>query len=181
MKAVSRQLSSVGIPPDDVTELASRDLWLQMLPIVLCVLAWLVTILHCYMAHYALATVSRVLGLLFCWWVCVCVWSPSLTATWHIMLLWLSVACSACCFVLLLPHSVQLKCFEISDTFLVHPFEFSVHMWSFACMYTRGPQFSLIETTFVDWTEFDSRAILWWPHSVMLKFGLLRVSVLALC
>ena len=67
MKAVSRQLSSVGIPPDDVTELASRDLWLQMLPIVLCVLAWLVTILHCYMAHYALATVSRVLGLLFCW------------------------------------------------------------------------------------------------------------------
>ena len=27
----------------------------------------LVTILHCYMAHYALATVSRVLGLLFCW------------------------------------------------------------------------------------------------------------------
>ena len=67
MKTVSRQLGSIGVPPDDITELASRDLWLQMLPVLLCVLAWLVAILHCYMAHYALAAVSRLLGLLLCW------------------------------------------------------------------------------------------------------------------
>ncbi|XP_070187912.1 GPI inositol-deacylase-like [Littorina saxatilis] len=67
MKAVSRHLSSAGVPANDITELASQHLWLQLLPVMLCMSAWLVTILHSYMAHFALAALSRFFALLFCW------------------------------------------------------------------------------------------------------------------
>ena len=69
MKVVARQLDKFGVPRNDMTELAARDLWLQLLPVMLCLAAWLVTILHCYMAHLGLATLSRLIALLFSWYV----------------------------------------------------------------------------------------------------------------
>nr|KAG5710220.1 hypothetical protein BaRGS_006739 [Batillaria attramentaria] len=59
VKPVAKTLRDLGVPPDDMDELAERDLWIQVLPIMLGLMAWLVTILHCYMAHYALAGLTH--------------------------------------------------------------------------------------------------------------------------
>ncbi|XP_076459626.1 GPI inositol-deacylase-like [Babylonia areolata] len=67
IKAVWRLVSSLGVPPNDITELQSRDLWLQLLLVMLCMLSWLVTIFLCYVTHYLIAARSRLIALLFFW------------------------------------------------------------------------------------------------------------------
>ncbi|PVD37927.1 hypothetical protein C0Q70_00529 [Pomacea canaliculata] len=68
LKPVKRILRNIGVPPDDIDELVEKELWLQLLPMMLCVSAWFITILHTYIAHYGFAAFSRLIGLA-CFWV----------------------------------------------------------------------------------------------------------------